>query len=159
MQDIIYQDKKAIVFTQFSNMAKILYRELEQYRPLLLIGDTSKEQRQENVKMFTDNNINRLIIMTNAGEFGINLQRASFVIHYDLPWSISKMEQREGRAHRIGQKNKITIFNLLISKTIDEYVLKILHKKQKMSRDLLGDKEEIKKVKITKYDVKKMLGA
>ena len=59
----------------------------------------------------------------------------------------------------LARKIKITIFNLLISKTIDEYVLKILHKKQKMSRDLLGDKEEIKKVKITKYDVKKMLGA
>lgn len=157
LQDIMHQNKKAIIFTQFSNMAKILYRELNQYKPLLLIGETSKEQRQKNVQTFTNNDDNKIIIMTNAGEFGINLQRASFIIHYDCAWSISKMEQREGRAHRIGQTNKVTVFNLIMSKTIDEYILKVLHKKQKMSRDLLGDKEEIKKVKITKYDIKKML--
>lgn len=158
LQDILHQDKKAIIFTQFANMAKIIHRELTNYQPLLLIGETDKNQRQQNIIDFNNNNINKLIIMTTAGEFGVNLQRANFVIHYDLPWSISKIEQREGRAHRIGQKNNITVFNLLMSKTIDEYVLKILHKKQKLARELLGDKEQFKKVKITKRDVKKLLG-
>lgn len=158
LQDILHQDKKAIIFTQFANMAKIIYRELSEYQPVLLIGETDKNKRQENIIAFNNNNINKLIIMTTAGEFGVNLQRANFVIHYDLPWSIAKIEQREGRAHRIGQKNNITVFNLLMSKTIDEYVLKILHKKQKLSREVLGDKEQFKKVKITKRDVKQLLG-
>ena len=92
-----------------------------------------------------------------AGGFGLNLQRANYIIHYDLPWSISKMEQREGRAHRIGQKNNLTIFRLIVQKTVDEYVLKVLHKKQIMSEDILGDKERMKKVKISKKDIKKML--
>lgn len=158
LKDILHQDKKAIIFTQFANMSKIIYRELAEYKPLLLIGETPKEQRQQNIIEFNNNNSNQLIIMTTAGEFGVNLQRANFVIHYDLPWSISKIEQREGRAHRIGQKNKITIFNLIMTKTIDEYVLKILHKKQQLSRELLGDKEQFKKIKITKRDVRKLLG-
>lgn len=158
LNDILYKDKKVIIFTQFANMAKILHRELAIYNPLLLIGDTEIVQREEYKNAFNTNDINQIIIMTTAGEFGINLQRANFIIHYDLPWSISKIEQREGRAHRIGQKNKLTIFNLLISNTIDEYILKILYKKQKLAKEVLGDKEKFKKVKITKQDVRKMLG-
>ena len=157
LNDIMQNDSKAIIFTEFKEMANILHRELSEYHPLLYTGDTGNEERNETVKKFNENEENLLLIMTSAGSFGLNLQRAKYVIHYDCPWSIAKIEQREGRVHRINQTNKVTIFNLIMSKSIDEYILKVLHKKQKMSRDLLGDSEEIKKVKITKYDIKKML--
>ena len=148
---------KALIFTEFKCMAEILFRELSEYKPLLYTGDTSKEERNEIVKKFNENEENLIMILTSAGNYGLNLQRAKYVIHYDNPWSIAKVEQREGRVDRIGQQNNITIFNLLISKTIDEYVLKILHKKQKLSRELLGDKETIRKIKITRADIKKLL--
>ncbi len=148
---------KAIIFTEFKQMAEILYRELSEYHPLLYTGDTSNEERNETVKKFNENEKNLLLIMTSAGSFGLNLQRAKYVIHFDSPWSIAKVEQREGRVHRINQQNNVTIFNLLISNSIDEYVLKVLHKKQKISKELLNDSEEIKKVKITKKDIKQML--
>ena len=115
------------------------------------------EERNETVKKFNENKENLLLISTSAGSFGLNLQRAKYVIHFDCPWSVAKIEQREGRVHRINQTNKVTIFNLIMTKTIDEYILKVLHKKQEMSRDLLGDKENVKQVKITKRDIKKML--
>jgi len=67
------------------------------------------------------------------------------------------MVQREDRVHRIGQKSNVTIFRLITQGTIDEYVLKVLHKKQKMSEEMLDNKEQIKKVKISKHDIKKIL--
>ena len=148
--------KKAIIFTSFKEMAKILYRELQEYEPLLYTGDTSNEERKEIVKNFNENEINKILIMTECGTFGLNLQRANYIIHYDLPWSLSKVEQREGRAHRIGQTNKLTIFKLIVKHTIDEYILNILNKKQKVSDDLLS-KKKIKKVKMTSKDIKKIL--
>ena len=157
LNDIISNGSKAIVFTQFSTMADILIRELDKYNPLLISGKVDNNIRKENVDKFQNSEENKIIVMTEAGGFGLNLQRANYIIHYDLPWSISKMEQREGRAHRIGQKNNLTIFRLIVQKTVDEYVLKVLHKKQIMSEDILGDKERMKKVKISKRDIKKML--
>jgi SNF2 family DNA or RNA helicase len=147
---------KAIIFTQFKEMAKILYRELKEYEPLLFTGDTPQKERHEIVENFNNNKINRILIMTESGTYGLNLQRANYVIHYDLPWSIAKIEQREGRCHRIGQKKNVTIFQLIVQNTIDEYVLKVLYKKQKMSEEML-DKEQSKKVKISKHDIKKLL--
>jgi len=157
LNDIISNGSKAIIFTQFSTMADILIRELDKYNPLLISGKVDNNIRKENVDKFQNSEENKIIVMTEAGGFGLNLQRANYIIHYDLPWSISKMEQREGRAHRIGQKNNLTIFRLIVQKTVDEYVLKVLHKKQIMSEDILGDKERMKKVKISKRDIKKML--
>jgi len=157
LNDIIHNDSKVIVFTQFSEMADILVRELDKYNPLLISGKVKNKVRKENVDSFQNNDKNKVIVMTSAGGYGLNLQRANYVVHYDLPWSISKIEQREGRAHRIGQKNKLTIFRLIVQNSIDEYVLKVLHKKQKMAEEILGDKEKAKKVKLSKNDIKKML--
>jgi len=138
-------------------MADILVRELDKYKPLLISGKVENEDRKLNVDKFQNNEENRVLISTEAGGYGLNLFRAQYVIHYDLPWSISKMEQREGRAHRIGQKNNLTVFRLIVEKTVDEYVMKVLHKKQKMSEEVLGDKERIKKIKLSKNDIMKML--
>jgi len=157
LKDIIHNDSKALIFTHFSEMADILMRELKEYKPLLISGKVDNVTRKENVDKFQTNKENKLMIMTSAGGSGLNLQRASYIIHYDLPWSISKMEQREGRAHRIGQKSNVTIFRLIAQNTIDEYILKVLHKKQKMSEEILGDKERAKKVRISKNDIKKIL--
>lgn len=157
LEDIMHNGSKALVFTQFSVMADILIRELSKYKPLLISGKVSNEERKTNVDKFQENDENQILVSTEAGGFGLNLQRANYVIHYDLPWSISKMEQREGRAHRIGQKSNLTVFRLIVQNTVDEYVLKVLHKKQKMSDDILGDKERMKKIKISKKDIERML--
>lgn len=157
LKDIMYEDKKAIVFSQFSEMTDILMEELKEYKPLLIAGKITQEQRHKNVNKFQNEDENKIMIMTEAGGFGLNLQRANYIIHYDLPWSISKIEQREGRSHRIGQTSKLTIFKLIVQDSIDEYVLKILDKKQKLSESILGDKEKARKVKITKRDIRKIL--
>ena len=88
--------------------------------------------------------------MTSAGQFGLNIQRASVIFHYDQEWSLAKMQQREGRAHRIGQKDTVMIYNLLAKGTIDYYVKKVLHGKAELSNQVLGDipmnMEDIKQI-------------
>ena len=157
LKDIIHKEDKAIIFTQFAEMAEILMRELKEYKPLLIAGRVKQEDRHSNVELFQTKDENKLMIMTEAGGFGLNLQRANYIIHYDLPWSISKMEQREGRAHRIGQTSNLTVFRLIAQNTVDEYVLKILHRKHKLAEEILGDREKARKVKISKTDIKRML--
>jgi SNF2 family DNA or RNA helicase len=157
LTDIMIDDKKCLIFTQFATMAKILKEELKEYSPLLITGETDIAERNENIHKFQENDVNKILILTSATNEGVNLQRASYIIHYDNPWSLGKMIQREGRAYRIGQKNNVIIFQLIVKDTVDEYVLKILNKKQKMADSILGDSERINKVKISKADINKLL--
>ena len=89
--------------------------------------------------------------MSSAGAYGLNLQAASVVINYDQAWSIAKMKQREGRAHRMGQKQSVQIINLLAKGTVDYYVKKILHAKAELSNQILGD------TPISMGDIREML--
>lgn len=131
-------ERKAILFTFFSGMADLLERELKELKPLKITGEVTKG-REDIIKTFNEGIDNRLLIMTEAGAFGLNIQAASVVVHCDQAWSLAKMEQRIGRAHRLGQTQKVFEYNLICKKTIDEYILRVLRKKQKMSDDLLGD--------------------
>jgi SNF2 family DNA or RNA helicase len=131
-------NKKAIVFTQFAEMADILERELSGYKPLKISGKI-KEKYSDIVARFNNNDEHRVLIMTSAGQFGLNIQRASVIFHYDQEWSLAKMQQREGRSHRIGQERSVQIINLLARGTVDYYVKKVLHAKMDLSNQMLGD--------------------
>lgn len=152
-------DEKAIIFTSYREMALILMRELEMYKPLLIAGGVSPEERDANRKMFNEDDEHKILIMTSAGSMGLNLQRATSVFHYDIPWSISQAEQREDRAHRNGQLGNVTIYRMMVRDTVDEYKLKVLYKKQVTSEAVLGDNDvdEAKKIKLTKSDLRNIL--
>lgn len=157
LKPVIASGDKAIVFTQFAEMAKILYSELNTYKPRLIHGEISAENRQKAVEEFINDEECGVIVMTEAGAYGLNLQAASYVVHYDLPWSVSKLMQREDRAHRIGQTKPVTVYNLIAKNTIDEYVAKVLHKKQKISVSILGDEERLEDIGMSPEDVKTIL--
>ncbi len=154
---IVASGQKAIIFTQFAQMAQILFWELKNLQPLRIAGDVSAEDRQSRVNSFQDDPSKKVIIMTEAGAAGLNLQAASYVFHYDSPWSIAKLEQREGRAHRIGQEKPVTVYNLIAKNTIDEYVLKVLSRKNKISLDILGDEERLIDAGLSEDDIKSIL--
>jgi len=134
-------------------MALILMKELKEYNPLLIAGGMTNEEKDNCKNTFQSDDIHKLLIMTDAGAFGLNLQRAASVIHYDLPWSISKVTQREDRAHRIGQTRHLMVYKLIVEKSVDEYILQVLYKKQQTSNQVLGDKDTVRKVKISRRDI------
>ena len=157
LSDIICNGNKAIVFTQFAIMSRIILRELEKYNPLLINGEVPTNERQKIVHDFNNKNEHKIMIMTEAGAFGLNLQSANYVVHYDLSWSLSKMIQREDRCHRVGQKKNVTIYTLMARDTIDQYVRSVIYRKQKLSNFLLDTKDEMQYGKLTKEDLMELL--
>lgn len=159
LEVVLSGDEKTIIFTSFREMAVILMRELAKWKPLLIAGGVSPEERDANRLAFNEDEEHKILIMTSAGSMGLNLQRASSVIHYDMPWSIAMTEQREDRAHRHGQKRNVTIYRMIVQDSIDEYILKVLHKKKKVSDAVLGEEsvDEAKKVGLTKADLRNLL--
>jgi len=155
--DVVCNGNKAVIFTQFAKMSKILARELAGYNPLIISGEVPEKERQKIVHNFNEKDNNKIIIMTEAGAFGLNLQRANYVFHYDLSWSLSKMIQREDRTHRHGQKKNVTVYTLMARNTIDEYVRAVIYKKQKLSNFLLDNKDKVETEKLTKNDILNLL--
>ncbi|NES22287.1 MAG: ATP-dependent helicase, partial [Symploca sp. SIO3E6] len=84
-----------------------------------------------------------VMLASETGGEGRNLQFANAIVNYDLPWNPMKIEQRIGRLHRIGQKEDVFIFNFCIAGSIEEYILKILHEKINMFELVVGEIDTI----------------
>lgn len=105
-------------------------------------NNSSRHHQEELVKLFQSGKIQYLVATDLAG-IGLNLQNCSIMINFDLHWNPMKLEQRIGRIHRLGQDREVTIFNLVLSKTIDEYVVKKLFEKLELYRNTIGGFEAI----------------
>ncbi len=91
-----------------------------------LDGSVPQKQRQELVERFQTDPSCRLFLTTNAGSTGLNLQAANTVINVDLPWNPAVLEQRIGRAHRMGQTQPVQVFVLVTEQTLEENLLETL---------------------------------
>lgn len=80
-----------------------------------------------------------VMLCTEAGGEGRNLQFADTLINYDLPWNPMKIEQRIGRIHRFGQTQDVFIFNLCTAGTLESRILKILNDKIRMFELVVGE--------------------
>ena len=85
----------------------------------------------------------QVLIATEAGGEGINLQFCNYMINYDLPWNPMRLEQRIGRIHRLGQKHDVHIYNLATKHTVEEHILKLLYEKIDLFERVIGDLDEI----------------
>lgn len=85
----------------------------------------------------------QVLIATEAGGEGINLQFCNHVINYDLPWNPMRLEQRIGRIHRLGQEKDVYIYNLYTRGTIEEYVLHLLYEKINLFEMVVGELNDI----------------
>jgi len=126
---------KVIIFSEFSQMCDILERELP--GSLKITGEVSTEKRNEIVQQFNSDPEKKILVMSSAGAYGLNLQAADVIIHFDLPWSVGKYEQRAARSHRLGQKNTVYEYSLIARHSVDEYVQKKLEKKQDIAETLM----------------------
>lgn len=84
-----------------------------------------------------------LLLCTESGGEGRNLQFCNTLINFDLPWNPMAIEQRIGRLHRIGQTRQVFIFNLVVANTIEEHILHILDEKINMFELVVGEIGEI----------------
>jgi superfamily II DNA/RNA helicase len=80
-----------------------------------------------------------LLLSTESGGEGRNLQFCNTIINFDLPWNPMAIEQRIGRIHRIGQTRDVFVFNLVVRHTLEEHILKILDEKINMFELVVGE--------------------
>lgn len=85
----------------------------------------------------------QVLIATEAGGEGINLQFCNHIINFDLPWNPMRLEQRIGRIHRLGQEKDVMIYNFATKDTVEEHVLKLLHEKISLFEKVIGDLDDI----------------
>src|SRR3989339_662399 len=86
----------------------------------------------------------RIMIATEAGAEGINLQFCSMVVNYDLPWNPQRIEQRIGRCHRYGQKFDVVVVNFLNkNNAADQRVYELLAEKFKLFSGVFGVSDEV----------------
>ena len=125
---------KALVFTQWERVTRLVEEALGglSVGMVRLHGGLSLKERERIIDRFHQDPDCRVFISTDAGGLGLNLQAADMVINVDLPWNPAKLEQRIGRAHRIGQRNAVNVINLLVEDTIEERVLEIIYQKQQL---------------------------
>ena len=153
LEDIFLNGEKVIVFSRFEKMTTILARELTQYNPLLITGKITGEDRDLAVRKFQKDDEYKLLISTDAGGEGLNLDAGSIIFHYDLPWSFGKYVQRNGRVKRLTQKKPMMVYNLVARKSMDGYMAKVLNAKSKLSSSLLDEGD----TPIDMGDIKQML--
>ena len=105
-------------------------------------GSKSADMRSALVDFFRDEG--RIMIATEAGAEGINLQFCSLVVNYDLPWNPQRIEQRIGRCHRYGQKHDVVVVNFLNRKNeADQRVFQLLAEKFKLFEGVFGASDEV----------------
>ena len=123
------KDVKIIIFTEFVMTQSFIQAmaEMRGFSTVLINGQMSIEERNVALRQFRHEK--NILISTDAGGEGINIQFSHIVINYDLPWNPMKIEQRIGRADRIGQKNDVEVFNFILDDTIENRVRTVLEEK------------------------------
>lgn len=85
----------------------------------------------------------QVLIATEAGGEGINLQFCNHVINYDLPWNPMRLEQRIGRVHRLGQTKDVHIYNFVVRNTVEEHMFTLLYEKIQLFERVVGELDDI----------------
>jgi superfamily II DNA or RNA helicase len=130
---------KFLIFTDYLPTLYALRAALDQagHETVIFYGGMSAYERVEAVRAFRQSA--RVMISTQSGGEGHNLQFCHQMINYDLPWNPMRIEQRIGRIHRLGQTHQVSIFNLSATQTIEAYVLDLLARKIRMFELVIGE--------------------
>ena len=121
--------KKFLIFTEFTQTQAMLseFITARGFDVVTLNGSMDLDERRLAQAAFRDNA--QVMIMTDAGAEGLNMQFAHVVINYDLPWAPMRVEQRIGRVDRIGQKRDVIAINLVLDNSVEARVYEVWQEK------------------------------
>lgn len=105
-------DERIVFFAQPVETVSVVAAFLEEnfrQKPSVIIGNQSEEERRAQVETFQAEGGNRFLVSSRAGSEGLNMQRSRRLIHLDVPWNPMELEQRIGRVHRFGSRQKIIV--------------------------------------------------
>ncbi len=131
--------EKIIVFVKYTGTLDHIGEFLEQnHIPFALFhGRMDNQRKDREIESFRGEK--QVLVTTEIGGEGRNLQFCCRMVNYDLPWNPMKIEQRIGRIHRIGQEKEVQIFNFCAAGSIEDYILDILDRKINMFEMVVGE--------------------
>ncbi len=135
---------KFLIFTEYRRTLDTIMQQLHGWgvSAVAFHGGLSIGQKEAAVADFRDEGIDtgvRVMVSTESGAEGRNLQFCHQLINYDLPWNPMRVEQRIGRLHRLGQEHDVTIFNLSCNETIESHIIELLARKIRMFELVIGE--------------------
>ena len=149
-EEIIPNGYKAIIFSQWEQIASLYNEALQEYNPVYIVGNVSPEDRQKAVERFqTDHNCKLAIGTIGAMGRGLTLNKASYVFFIDKLWNSGENAQAEDRAHRIGTAGTVNVISMVAKDSVDEGVEEyLLENKDLFDRvvDGKGSKADIKTI-------------
>jgi SNF2 family DNA or RNA helicase len=142
VKNIMEIEESVVVFCHHKAIHELLHRSLSEYAPASIIGGQSDKERQEGIDRFQNGETKLIIAGLRAGNVGINLSRARYVIFAELDWSPAIHRQAEDRLHRIGQKNTVFAYYLMGNGTLDDHVANVLVDKSYEIDAIMDEKVE-----------------
>lgn len=157
LQTLMEGKHKTVVFSQYTQMLKIMRDDLEQKGIRFAYLDGSSKNRLEVVKQFNeDPSIFVFLVSLKAGGTGLNLVGADTVIHYDMWWNPAVENQATDRVHRLGQQKSVSSYKLITLGTIEEKIAEMQKRKKGLVKKVIScDDEAISK--LTWEDVLELL--
>lgn len=138
-ENIINQDKKVIIFTNFTDSLNKIHEHFGK-QSVYLDGSCSKTQRQYAVDQFQDNEKIKVFVGNlKAAGVGITLTAAEAVIINDLSFVPGDLSQAEDRAYRYGQKNSVSVYYPIFENTIEGIIYDMVNNKKKNIETVMGD--------------------
>ena len=149
---------KVVVFSTFKQTVYELGRRLSHLKPLVGTGDTPDIEISNNVEAFQNDDEHSVFIGTwqRCGT-GITLNRASYMIFIDTPWTDGTFQQNCDRIHRIGSNNPVFIYTLVTTNTVDEKVLEIVQDKAAISGYIVDDEITQKSIDSLRKYIKELM--
>lgn len=134
-------EEKVLIFTDYIASMELLKEALERcgYEVVLYHGGMSERAKDKAVERFREGA--KVMISTESGAEGRNLQFCRVVINFDLPWNPMRLEQRIGRVHRLGQDKPVFVVNLATEHTVEERILELLITKIGLFEMTVGELE------------------
>ena len=146
VEELLQVKDRALIFTQFAEMGKILQRHLQETfgrEVLFLHGGTPKKQRDDLVERFQadGSRLPLFILSLKAGGTGLNLTGANHVFHFDRWWNPAVENQATDRAYRIGQTRDVQVHKFLCLGTLEEKIDEMIERKKAVAEQVVGTGE------------------
>jgi len=137
---VIQDGHKALVFSQFTSLLKLLKVQLDQHQITYEYLDGQTKDRQQRVEKFQQDHGTQVFLLSlKAGGVGLNLTAADYVFILDPWWNPAAEAQAIDRTHRIGQKNKVFAYKIIAKDTVEEKILALQESKKKLALTVLSN--------------------
>lgn len=142
LPEMVIEGRRILLFSQFTSMLSLIEQELDK-RAIAYVKLTGKtKDRATPINMFQNKDVSLFLISLKAGGAGLNLTAADTVIHYDPWWNPAVESQATDRAHRIGQKNKVFVYKMIVTGTVEEKINVLQQKKKALADALFGNTKQ-----------------